>query len=130
MVTYSSIDYRLSIRFTVKDKFHDGVDGFVTGADAQQTDDILVVEAFHHFGLAEEIELLFDGGADFERLDSHRHLSNMQMLRHANEHVGNVRSLFCERTRTKLQRLLHFKDVVVNRSRSKRRHRNRVAKVL
>ena len=65
---------RLFIIFTIKDKLHDGVDGLVSGADTKETDDILVIEAFHHFGLAEEIQLLFNGRAYFQCLDSYCHL--------------------------------------------------------
>lgn len=66
---------------TVEDELHDGVDGLVARADAEQLDDVLVIEALHHFGLAEEVDLLLDRRADFERFDGHGHLDIILRLR-------------------------------------------------
>ncbi len=65
---------QVSLEVPIEHELHDGVDWLVASADAQQFDDVLVVEALHHVGLAEEIQFLFDRRAGFQRFHGHGHL--------------------------------------------------------
>ena len=51
---------KICFQVTVEHELHDGVDWFVSGADPEQFDNVLVVKPFHHVSLAEEVDLLLD----------------------------------------------------------------------
>ena len=64
----------LRFEVAIEHELHDHVDGLVPRADAEQLDDVPVVEPLHHLGLAEEVNLLVDGAARFQGLHRHGHL--------------------------------------------------------
>ena len=66
--------YLCASDFTIENKFHYSVDGLISRTDTQKTDNVLMIEAFHHFGFAEEVQFLFDRRSHFQRLDSYRYL--------------------------------------------------------
>ena len=72
-LTVPGQEVRLEV--SVEHELHDGVDGLVARADAEQLDDVAVVEALHHVSLAQEVDLLLHRRARLERLDGHGHLA-------------------------------------------------------
>ena len=70
---------QIGLEVPVEHELHDGVDGLVPRADAEQLDDVLVVEALHHVGLGEEIHLLLDAGAGLQGLHGDGNLSERRI---------------------------------------------------
>ena len=69
------------LEISIEHELHDGVDGLVAGAHAEQLDDVAVVEPLHHVGLAQEVDLLLHRRASLQRLDGHGNLQEEQRRR-------------------------------------------------
>ena len=65
----------VGLEISVEHELHDGVDGLVARADAEQLDDVAVVEALHHVRLREEVDLLLHRRARLQRLHRHGNLN-------------------------------------------------------
>jgi hypothetical protein len=76
---FASLVYSFYAR-TIKYKLHDSVDGLVTCTHSEEANNVLMIEPFHHFRLAKEIQLFLNRRTDFERLDGNSHLMMMKMI--------------------------------------------------
>ena len=65
---------KVCLEVSVEHELHDGVDWLVARADAEQLDDVAVVEALHHVRLGEEVDLLLHRRASLQRLHRHGNL--------------------------------------------------------
>ena len=55
----------LRFEIAIEHELHDHVDGLVPGADAEQLDDVAVVEPLHHLRLAQEVNFLVHRASSF-----------------------------------------------------------------
>ena len=81
---------QVRLKVPVEHELHDGVDGLVPRAHAEQLNDVLVVEALHHVGLAEEVDLLVHGRAGLERLHGNGDLGEKE-----GRQIVSMSSEFC-----------------------------------